>query len=69
MDDGDGAFPVELMAGQPDAAVLQTIYNGSSACAGCGGILSPVLTLFAGGVCPECQTRRSARAVKQLTGR
>lgn len=69
MDDGDGALPIEMMAGMPSAAILQTVYNGSSVCPGCGGLLSPIVTLFSGGLCPECQTERIRKGFKNLTGR
>ena len=69
MDDGDGAYPVEMMAGQPNSAILQTIYNGTSMCQGCGCALSPVMTLFGGSLCPDCSTHRAHRSIKNLMGR
>ena len=50
-------------------AMLATIYNGSAACAGCGGVMNPVTAMYAGGVCPDCTTTRSAKRVRQMMGR
>lgn len=69
MDDGDGAFAVEMLAGMPQDALLATIYNGSASCAGCGGVMNPVTAMYAGGVCPDCTTTRSAKRVRQMMGR
>lgn len=69
MDDGDGALSVEMMAGQPDQAILQTIYNGTAACPGCGCLVSPIMTLYTGGMCADCVTRKSARNANRLLGR
>lgn len=63
MDDGDGAMPVELMAGQSADAILQTIYNGSATCTECGSLMTPVAAMYTGTICPECSARKSARRV------
>lgn len=63
MDDGDGAAPVELMAGQPAEAILQTIYNGSTTCSRCGALMTPVAAMFTGNLCPECAARRGGARV------
>ena len=68
MDDGDGAFAVELMAGQPNDAILQTIYNGSAACPGCGMVLTPVAAMY-GGLCPDCLTAKNAKNIQKNLGR
>ena len=64
MDDGDGAMPVELMAGQSPDAVLQTIYNGSATCQECGALMTPVAAMYTGTLCPECTARKGALRVK-----
>lgn len=69
MDDGDGAFAIELMAGEPSQAILQTIYNGSAACQGCGCLMNPLTTMYTGNYCPDCMTKKSAKQVKDLIGR
>lgn len=68
MDDGDGAFPVEMMAGQPAQAIQQTIYNGTAVCQGCSMLMTPVMTLFGGSLCPDCTTARGTRRIKELKG-
>ena len=69
MEDGDGAFAVEMMAGQEPQAILQTIYNGSAACQGCGSMMTPVSVLYGGSYCPDCMTKKSAKHVQKLVGR
>ena len=69
MDDGDGAFALELMAGQPAQAILQTIYNGSAQCQGCGCLMNPLTTLYTGDKCPDCMTKVGAARAKDLLGR
>lgn len=69
MDDGDGALAIEMMAGQPAEAILQTIYNGSATCSGCGTLIQPTTALYTGSVCPDCVSRRYAKNVAQMTGK
>lgn len=69
MDDDDGAFAVEMMAGQDPQAILQTIYNGSATCQGCGCTMTPVSVLYGGSYCPDCTTQKSAKHVQNLVGR
>lgn len=68
MDDGDGSLPIEMMAGQPAQAILQTIYNGSGTCSACGCLMSPVVTMYSGSVCPECAAQRGSRRIKNRMG-
>ena len=69
MDDGDGGYAIELMAGMPQQAILNTIYNGSAACQGCGSLMNPVTKMYLGNSCPDCMTQKSAKHVKTLIGR
>lgn len=68
MDDGDGALAIEMMAGQPQQALLQTIYNGSASCQACGMLMNPVAAMYGGTTCPDCQTQKNARQVNDLMG-
>jgi hypothetical protein len=63
MDDGDGAGMVEMMSGSP-GAILATMYNGSAACLGCGGLMSPIQVMYAGSSCVDCTSKKSASRVK-----
>ena len=69
MDDGDGAFAVEMMAGQSPEAILATIYNGSTGCVGCGALMNPIMSLFGGTYCPECTTKKGVKHAQNLVGR
>lgn len=69
MDDTDGAFTLEMMAGQNPQAVLQTIYNGSATCPGCGMLVNPTVALYGGSTCPDCTSRKGAKHVQNLVGR
>jgi hypothetical protein len=69
MDDGDGALAIEMMAGQSPQTILQTIYNGSAQCAGCGCVMNPLTTLYTGDVCPDCMTKKGATRAQELLGR
>lgn len=68
MDDGDGALAIEMLAGQPQQAILQTIYNGSAECRSCGTLMSPVTAMYGDRTCPDCTTLRSATKVQNLVG-
>ena len=63
MDSDDGAAPVEMMAGMPNEAILQTIYNGSAVCTQCGSLMTPVAAMYTGTICPECAARRGNQRV------
>lgn len=69
MDDGDGAFAIEMMAGQPADAILQTIYNGSAACTGCGALIQPTTAMYTGSICPDCVSHKAAKNIRQMTGK
>lgn len=64
MNDGDGSEMVEMMAGQPDAAVLGTIYNGSGSCLGCGSLMTPVAVMYGGNRCTDCSSRSADKQLK-----
>lgn len=66
MDDGDGAFVMEMAAGQPDLA--QTIYNGTRACTACGSPITPTVALFGGNLCPNCVTAKHSNQIRQMIG-
>lgn len=69
MDDGDGAFTVEMMAGQPAEAILQTIYNGTAVCTGCGSLIQPTTALYTGSICPDCVSRKAAKNITHMIGK
>lgn len=69
MDDGDGALAIEMMAGKSPQEILQTIYNGSGECSGCGCTMSPLTTLYTGGQCTDCMTKSSGKRAQELLGR
>lgn len=67
MDDGDGAFTMELQAGQ--IAHNATMYHGSYPCPACGVVMSPVEVMYSYGVCPTChETRSSKRVARKMAG-
>lgn len=68
MDDGDGALAVEMLAGEQPQAILQTIYNGSATCQGCGCLMNPVTAMYGGTRCPDCTTQQSAERVDEMLG-
>lgn len=63
MDDGDGAFTLELQAKQ--VAQNATMYGGSSPCPQCGVIMDPVQFMYSLGLCPPCQNDKMKRRVDQ----
>lgn len=69
MDDGDGAFAIELMAGEPNQAILQTIYNGSATCQGCGSLMNPAVAMYNGTDCPDCMNKKAKKHAHSLVGR
>lgn len=62
MDDGDGAYPMELQARQ--IANNLTMYNGSAPCPGCGGVMNPVEFIQNRGLCQSCLTKQQVARVK-----
>ena len=61
MDDGDGAFTLELQAKQIAENAIR--YNGSSLCPNCGLVMNPVEALYSKGMCVGCYTQvRNTRA-------
>lgn len=62
MDDGDGAYTLELQAQQ--IAKNATIYRGSAPCPQCGVIMDPVQFMYSKGLCSPCHEARAERRVK-----
>ena len=62
MDDGDGAYTMELQAKQ--IANNQITYNGSAPCPTCGVIMNPVEFLNNRGHCMSCLTQKRISRVK-----
>ena len=62
MDDGDGAFTMELQAAQ--IAHNATVYNGSHPCPMCGVILNPTQVINSNGLCITCTTRQHNDRIK-----
>lgn len=69
MDDGDGALAIEMMAGQPAQMILDTVYNGSTMCQGCGCLMNPLTAMYTGNQCPDCMTKSSEKRAQELLGR
>ncbi|CAB4128193.1 hypothetical protein UFOVP223_14 [uncultured Caudovirales phage] len=61
MDDGDGAFTLELQAFK--IAQNATMYKGSHPCPQCGIVMNPVEYMYSI-LCPECTDKRRASRVK-----
>lgn len=63
MDDGDGAFTLELQAYK--IAQNATMGRGKAPCPQCGVIMNPVEYMYSiDGLCPPCNNSRRARRVK-----
>lgn len=62
MDDGDGAYTLELQAQQ--IAKNATLYKGSSPCPQCGVIMDPVQFMYSRGLCPSCHEGRMTRRIQ-----
>jgi hypothetical protein len=56
MDDGDGAFTLELQAAQ--IAKNATLYKGTAPCPQCGVIVNPTEFIQNRGLCQSCLTNR-----------
>jgi predicted RNA-binding Zn-ribbon protein involved in translation (DUF1610 family) len=61
MDDGDGAFTLELQAFK--IAQNATQYKGSALCPQCGIVMNPVEYMYSL-LCPQCTDKRRAKRVK-----
>jgi len=61
MDDGDGAYTLELQAFK--IAQNATMYKGSRPCPQCGIILNPTEYMY-NVLCPSCANARRAKRVK-----
>ena len=62
MDDGDGAYTLELQAAQ--FAKNATMYRGSAPCPQCGVIINPVEFMYNKGLCTPCGDDRKTKRVK-----
>jgi hypothetical protein len=62
MDDGDGAYTLELQAQK--IAQNATLYKGSAPCPQCGVVMSPVEFMYSKGLCQPCANNRQAQRVK-----
>jgi hypothetical protein len=67
MDDGDGAFTLELQAFK--IAQNATEYRGSAPCPTCGVMMNPTEYMYSVlGVCPPCgEGRKQARIKRKMT--
>ena len=63
MDDGDGAFIMEIQARK--IAENATLYKGSAPCPTCGVILNPVEALYSKGMCQNCYSQKLSDRVKR----
>jgi hypothetical protein len=64
MDDGDGAYTLELQAFKIAQNAAQ--YKGSAPCPQCGVIMNPVEFMYSKGLCNPCD---EARKVKRIKGK
>ena len=63
MDDGDGAFTMELQAFK--IAQNATISKGKAPCPLCGIVMNPVEYMYSlNGLCPPCNQLKMANRVK-----
>lgn len=62
MDDGDGAYILELQAAQ--IAQNATMYKGSAPCPQCGVVMNPVEYMYSKGLCPSCHEARMHTRMK-----
>jgi hypothetical protein len=62
MDDGDGAYTLELQAAR--IAKNATLYKGSAPCPQCGVIINPVEFMYNKGLCSPCSNDRRAKRVR-----
>ena len=57
MADGSGSTDIPTSG-------METVYNGSQPCPGCLDLMNPLQVLYGYGLCPRCQSRKNAAAVK-----
>jgi len=63
MDDGDGAYTLELQAFK--IAQNATLYKGSAPCPTCGVIMNPTEYMYSVlGLCPPCAENKRASRIK-----
>jgi hypothetical protein len=62
MDDGDGAYTLELQAGKYVRNIMK--YNKSAPCPQCGIIVTPVEYMYNNGLCSPCKERRMQARIK-----
>jgi hypothetical protein len=63
MDDGDGAYTLELQAFK--VAKNATLYKGSAACPMCGVVMNPTEYMYSRlGVCSPCAEIKRAKRIK-----
>lgn len=64
MDDGDGAFTLELQAFQVAKNAIN--YRGSAPCPQCGIVMNPVQYMYdALGTCPDCSEKRRQDRIRR----
>lgn len=64
MDDGDGAFTLELQAFK--IAQNATLYKGSAPCPTCGVIMNPTEYMYSAlGICPDCHEKKRSDRIKR----
>lgn len=62
MDQGDGAYTLELQAAQ--YAKNTMIYKASAPCPQCGIIINPVEYLYNNGLCSPCKENRMQARIR-----
>lgn len=55
--DGDGEHKIPTSG-------METHYNASEVCPGCGNLMTPLQVIYGYGLCPDCQSRANAQHVK-----
>lgn len=63
MDDGDGAYTLELQA--RTIAQNAMTYRGSAPCPQCGVIMNPVEYMYSKGLCQPCHDARMTMRVRK----
>jgi hypothetical protein len=63
MDDGDGAYTLELQAFK--IAQNAILYKGSHPCPTCGVMMNPTEYMYSAmGICPPCGEKRKMQRIK-----
>ena len=62
MDDGDGAFTLELQARRIAENAVK--YRGAAPCPQCGIVMDPVQYMHSRGLCEDCTNNRRATRMK-----